>query len=395
MGVNRALSLCSELILKKVKPIFSLGPIIHNSDVINKLNEQGVLVEENVSKMPEDACVLIRTHGITPELRSDLKNKVYKICDATCPKVAKVQGIIRQHVDAAYHVLIIGDHEHAETKALIAYTKGNGTIVSNEKELWSFINTIEPEENICVVAQTTQDLELFDKLCVILRNNFINLKIINTICEATRHRQDELKKEADNYDRIIVVGGKNSANTTRLFEIAKASKAKIINHIENVSELEKPTKDERIFITAGASTPLSSIYEIKKKIMDELFFQKIINFLGSQFLYNSVAISSIIIFAVFNIYNKALLAGLIYLAGIGVQRYHQKKIDMLFQKEFKALLYVVFALLVFYALNVNFKNIFFLFYYLVLIFVIYINPIINREVIRLFCTFLFILLPLI
>ena len=393
MGVNRALSLCTNLIKDKVKPIYTLGPLIHNNDVINKLESLDVQSESNINKIPENACVLIRSHGITPELKHELSG--FKLCDATCPKVAKVQGLIRQHIGNAYFVLIIGDHEHAETKGLIAHTKGQGLIISNKKELDKFINTTDPEEKICVVAQTTQDLDFFNDFCDILKNNFINIKIINTICEATRNRQDEVKLEAAKYDRVIVVGAKHSANTTRLYQVAKSSGAKLLDHIEGFNELGDIDKNERILITGGASTPLWLIYNIRNKLLEKMFINKILFFLGSSFVLNTFAIVSIVLYLIFNQHMKLITAILLLLASVGIQNYHQKKIDVLFQKDFKVLLYLSMILLFFQSINVNVKNIFFLFYYLSLIYVIYINPIISKEVIRVFCSVLFIILALI
>jgi len=397
MGVNRALSICSKLIKDKIKPVFTLGPLIHNKDVIKRIEEEGIEVQENINKIPDEATVLIRSHGIASDLKIKLKNKSIKIYDATCPKVAKVQGIIRNHVNQAYFILIIGDHEHAETKALISYTNGYGAIVSNKKELNDFVNLKEPEEKLCVVAQTTQDEETFINFCEILKKHFLNLKIINTICEATRHRQDELKNEANKYDRVIVVGGKHSANTTRLYQLAKTTKVKNVNHIEGVSDLSSINdinNNEKIFITGGASTPLWLIYDIKKHLLNKLLLYKIINFIANKHIPFLVGISSFLLYIFINDQQKALSSILLLLAYIGLRNYHDKKIDVLFQKDYKVLFYISLVLLFFQSINVNFKNLFFVFYYLILIYVIYINPIIIKELISLLCLILFFILPL-
>jgi len=396
MGVNRALSICSGLIKDKIKPIYTLGPLIHNKDVIKRIEEEGLEVEENINKIPDEATVLIRSHGIATDLKSKLKNKGIKIYDATCPKVAKVQGIIRNHVNQAYFILIIGDHEHAETKALISYTKDYGAIVANIKELNDFIALKEPEEKICVVAQTTQDEETFINFCELLKKHFLNLKVINTICDATRHRQEELRTESANYDRIIVVGGKHSANTTRLYELAKTTLVKNVNHIESVNDIDSISieNEEKIFITGGASTPLWLIYDIKKKLLNKVFIYKVLNYFTNKYISYILAVSSFLLYSYFNNYQKALTSILLLLAYIGLKNYHEKKIDVLFQKDFKVLFYISLILLFIQGINVNFKNIFFVFYYLILIYVIYINPIIIKELISLFCMLLFFILPL-
>ncbi len=267
MGVRRALSLCMDLVRSGKKPIYTLGPIIHNSIVTKKLESFGVRSVKDLSEIEPDSYVLVRSHGITPKLRAELVQKGFNICDATCPKVARVQAIIRSHVNQGYSIVIIGDHGHAETQGLLGYADEKGSVLENIKEVESFIQDPNRPQRICVVAQTTQEPLVFHDFCKRLSQHFKDIKIIDTICDATRKRQEEVHQNASCYDCVIIAGGKNSANTTRLFETAARSCKKAF-HIEDSSGLKDvDTKDcSSILITAGASTPFWIMHEIKDKI---------------------------------------------------------------------------------------------------------------------------------
>ncbi|MCX6112817.1 MAG: 4-hydroxy-3-methylbut-2-enyl diphosphate reductase, partial [Proteobacteria bacterium] len=215
MGVRRALSLCMDAIRRKNLPIRTLGPIIHNTTVIDELESHGIKSIKSPEDINEGDYVLIRTHGVTPSIRHELSRKGARIIDATCPKVARVQAIIRKHVANGYFIVIIGDHGHAETQGLLGYAEGKGQILSTKKEVQDFSASRNKDEKICVVAQTTQEIEVFDDLCSMLSSHFTDIKIINTICDATRNRQEEIRNKAKGSDHIFVVGGKDSANTTR------------------------------------------------------------------------------------------------------------------------------------------------------------------------------------
>jgi len=267
MGVRRALSLCMDLVRSGKKPIYTLGSIIHNSTVTKKLESFGVRSVKDISEVEPGSYVLVRSHGITPKLRTELIEKGFNICDATCPKVARVQAIIRSHVNQGYSIVIIGDHGHAETQGLLGYADEKGFVLENIQEVESFIQSPNKPQKICVVAQTTQEPLVFQDFCKRLSLYFKDIKIIDTICDATRKRQEEVHKNTSCYDCVIIAGGKNSANTTRLFETAIRSGKKAF-HIENSSELvDVDTKDcKSILVTAGASTPFWIMHEIKDKL---------------------------------------------------------------------------------------------------------------------------------
>jgi len=272
-----------DLVRSGKKPIYTLGPIIHNSTVTKQLESFGVRSVKDISEVELGGYVLVRSHGITPKLRSELIQKGFNICDATCPKVARVQAIIRAHVNQGYSIVIIGDHGHAETQGLLGYADEKGIVLENIQEVERFIQSPNKPQKICVVAQTTQEPLVFQNFCKRLSVDFKDIKIIDTICDATRKRQEEVNQNASCYDCVIIAGGKDSANTTRLFETAVRS-GKRAFHIQNSSELtDVDVKDcESILVTAGASTPLWIMHEIKDKLEKNGPTKFILNILSSK-----------------------------------------------------------------------------------------------------------------
>ncbi|MEI6093721.1 MAG: 4-hydroxy-3-methylbut-2-enyl diphosphate reductase, partial [bacterium] len=281
MGVRRALSLCMESIRKKNIPICTLGPIIHNSTVIEELESYGIKNIKTPEEVKEGDYVLIRTHGVTPQIRSALSKRGAKIIDATCPKVARVQGIIRKHVANGYFIVIIGDHGHAETQGLLGYAEDRGRILSTKDEVEKFAAAMDVNQKLCVVAQTTQEMEIFNDLCSILTERFSDIKIINTICDATRNRQEEIRIRSNVYSSIFVVGGKESANTKRLFEIAQkiCPNTQLIERADEIN-LEDLANKKNVLVTAGASTPLRIAYEAVERIASRCFFNKLLSITG-------------------------------------------------------------------------------------------------------------------
>jgi len=393
MGVRRALSLCMGLIRDKKTPLCTLGPIIHNSTVINELEPLGVKSVSSVSDLKEGGCVLIRSHGITPKLREELGNKNMKICDATCPKVAKVQGIIRNSVAQGYLAVIIGDHGHAETQGLLGYSDGKGVILATKREVTDFISRTAPETRICVVAQTTQELEVFDSVCVELQKHFKDLKILNTICDATRMRQEEIRAEAQKNDCIIVAGGKDSANTKRLYEIAGKT-CKEVFHIERASELpdEFVSAGKKILITAGASTPLWIIHEIKERLEKNTIKGKILKNMSSSTAYWTVFI---LCSAMVMSYRGVLPSlGALLLSG-GFINYYREKLDLFRPNSLDwRLLSVAGLLIMMVSIFYERGAILMLFYYGILFYMVYKNVSVGRRTMISLCNISFLLLPL-
>ena len=395
MGVRRGLALCMDLVRKKQFPLSTLGPIIHNNDVIKELQALGVSSVKNADDLNKDEHILIRSHGVSPTQRKELQDKGLNICDATCPKVAKVQGIIKGHVRKGYHVVIIGDHGHAETIGLIGYANDCGVIIPSREEAETFMKSKDANTPICVVAQTTQELHFFEELCDLLKTKFNKLVVINTICDATRGRQEEIRKLADDFDRFIVVGSKHSANTTRLYEIAKST-GKIAHHVENADELEGEVigHDERVLITAGASTPLWIIYDIKNRLSRDSFFNKVVNITGSKYLFLALFMLSAL-FAIFTSnYMDLLLLLSVGLVSRGVFALFNMKTDILKVDNNKLLLFFGFAILFSLLFFLSFNLIYLLFYYAALISMVYKYSTIGRDVIYTLCSLVFFLFPI-
>ena len=328
MGVQRALRLCMELVRSKKTPIYTLGPIIHNGTVTASLEAEGVKTAVDIDGLEPNSWVLIRSHGVTPKVRNKLASLGVNVCDATCPKVARVQGLIKSNVSQGYFAVIIGDHGHAETEGLMGYAEDRGVVLSNTEEVKAFIKQNDSGKKICAVAQTTQDIELFDSLCSLLAGHFKDIKIINTVCDATKKRQDEVKQKASNADCIIVAGGKNSANTTRLYEISQKTAPKSI-HIERGQDLDPKDikQSDTIFITAGASTPRWIIHETADVVTGTGWKEKAIKVLASKQAFYFV----LLLYAVYNVLHFSLDA-VFSMSGFALmnmefRRYLMQKLD--------------------------------------------------------------------
>lgn len=252
MGVKRAVDMVLDVALRRSKKqVFTYGPIIHNPQTIELLKKRGVVPARSIDDI-NNGIVIIRAHGISPEEREKLESKNIEIFDATCPRVSKVQSIIREHALSGYKIIIVGDREHPEVTALLGYSDNQGMVIRNKEA----IDTIPLYEKICVVAQTTQNLEEYREIVKTIQEKFAVVKVFDTICRSTEKRQAEIRELAGAMDGIIIVGGKNSANTKRLAVISQKEGTPTF-HIETVDELKNMDLDKygKIGISAGASTP--------------------------------------------------------------------------------------------------------------------------------------------
>jgi (E)-4-hydroxy-3-methyl-but-2-enyl pyrophosphate reductase len=251
MGVRRAVEMVLDAPNKHVNPICTFGPLIHNPQVLDLLREKEI---STLERIPEHATgtVLIRAHGVPPQTKQDLKKAGFKIIDATCPRVIKVQTIIQKHAQKNYASIIIGDKDHPEVIGLLGYAEGKGFVVDNLDDL----DSLPSFEKAIVVAQTTQNTLFYEEIKRWANHKFPHYKIFDTICDSTAKRQAEVQNLADSVDAVIVVGGQNSGNTKRLAEISKKT-GKPTYHIETESEIDVDALSEAkcIGITAGASTP--------------------------------------------------------------------------------------------------------------------------------------------
>ena len=261
-GVKRALDIAFTMAEKKQRGVYTLGPLIHNPQVIEKLRQEGI---ESIKDLHHEGirALIIRTHGIPLGLMKEASGKGYEIIDATCPFVKKAQHYAKLLSEDGYQVIILGDREHAEVKGLISYA-GNDAIVIDGKE------KLPPlKSRVGIVVQTTQPVEGLQRLVGRVIAQSKEMKVHNTICNSTALRLKETEEMGRKVDVMVVVGGKNSANTTQLAGLC-ASLPVTTYHIETAAELREEWFEgiERVGITAGASTPDWIIKEVKEWIND-------------------------------------------------------------------------------------------------------------------------------
>lgn len=262
MGVRKAMDIALSCALTAQKPIYTFGPLIHNPSALDLLMSKGI---EILKAIPQKGhgTVIIRAHGVPPETKEQLKNAGFQIIDATCPRVIKVQMLVRHYARKGFNCLVIGDAAHPEVIGIMGYGGEKAALVSNEEEL----KKIDNLSDYIIVAQTTQDYERYDKWCHEIVTRFSGGRIFHTICDSTHKRQREAKRLSDEVDMVVVVGGKKSANTRRLAEIVHESGKEVIAlEDERDLDMEQIKKFNKIGITAGASTPDWIINRIVEKI---------------------------------------------------------------------------------------------------------------------------------
>lgn len=270
-GVKRAISIANETAGKAAAsgasgpdavPIHSLGPLIHNPQAVEELEKKGVHVVESVDDIP---CgkVIVRSHGITRRDAEELAGKNVQIIDATCPFVKKAQEYARSLSREGYAVTVVGDANHPEVKSIISYIETGVPVITSLSDLKEATGI----RKVGVVAQTTQSFENLMEFVSVALKRIPEVRVYNTICNATVLRQKESMAVARNADVMIVLGGYNSANTRRLAEICRELNPKVL-HIETASELSPDTLSgvSCLGVTAGASTPEWIIEELVERI---------------------------------------------------------------------------------------------------------------------------------
>jgi len=251
MGVRRAVEMVLDASKKNKGSIYTFGPLIHNPQVLKILEEKGIHVIDEIPKKGS-GTVLIRAHGIPPDKAEQLRNAGFNVIDATCPRVIKVQTIIKNHAKKGYASIIVGDRDHAEVIGLLGYAGEKKVVIGSMEDL----NKIPLFEKAIIVAQTTQNTHFFQEVKTWFRAHHPSYQIFDTICGSTEKRQNEVKGLSQTVDAVIVVGGYTSGNTQRLYEIAQRS-GKPSFHVEDESQLDLSSlrHAKAIGITAGASTP--------------------------------------------------------------------------------------------------------------------------------------------
>jgi (E)-4-hydroxy-3-methyl-but-2-enyl pyrophosphate reductase len=251
MGVRRAMEITLFEANKGDGKLFTYGPLIHNQQVLDLLRSKGVDVKEDINEN-DRGRMIIRAHGITANERERIGSSNLKIIDATCPRVRRVQAIIRRYASRGYAPVIFGDAKHPEVVGLMGYGEGNSMVIHAPED----IERLPEKKKLVVVSQTTQDADAYKETVDVIKARYPDAVIFHTICEETYKRQSEVRSLASEVDSIVVVGGKNSGNTRRLYEISKSA-GKATFHVETEKELQSSwfNATETVGVIAGASTP--------------------------------------------------------------------------------------------------------------------------------------------
>ena len=256
-GVKRAVDKVYEQIQEhKGEDIYTYGPIIHNEEVVKDLERKGVKIINSKEELQDikNGIIIIRSHGVGKDVYEIAQANNLKIVDATCPFVLKIHKIVQNEKNNDSHIVIIGNENHPEVEGIKGWSANPTTVIGSEEEAMSF--EADRSKKICVVSQTTFNYNKFKYLVEIISKKGYDINVLDTICNATHERQAEAKKIAANVDSMIVIGGKNSSNTQKLYEICKkeCENTYYIQTIEDI-ELCKLQSSSCVGITAGASTP--------------------------------------------------------------------------------------------------------------------------------------------
>lgn len=262
-GVKRALELVEEMRANHSE-VATLGEIIHNPQVVEQLRRDGVRTVDSPGEMSEGTLV-ISCHGVGPGVREEAEDAGLEVIDATCPFVARAQKMVASLADEGYDIIIFGDQGHREVIGLEGYGQGRARIIQQVDEA----DDLPYSSKLGVVVQTTQEIDLYLELLARLGKKCRELRAFNTICEATRQRQDAAVELAREVDLMLVLGGRNSANTRRLAEVCAGAGVEV-RHIETAAEIAPEWLQgvERIGITAGASTPEWVISEVVTRLKE-------------------------------------------------------------------------------------------------------------------------------
>ncbi|MCS7150078.1 MAG: 4-hydroxy-3-methylbut-2-enyl diphosphate reductase [Caldimicrobium sp.] len=262
MGVRRAVNLVLKALNEDKTPLYTYGPLIHNPQTLELLNSLGVKILKHVNDEVQKGTCVIRAHGVPPKEMEALEKK-HTVIDGTCPRVQKVQALAKRAKEQSKKVIIIGDRDHAEVKGILGYCNGHGFVVSSYED----IEKLPPLEDYLILSQTTQDEEVFDLLAEEILSRYPGGEVVNTICNATEVRQSEVRRLCKECQAIVVIGGKFSANTVRLAQIARdeGKEAYLIERTEELP-LEVLKRHQRVGVTAGASTPNWLINEVVDRL---------------------------------------------------------------------------------------------------------------------------------
>ena len=269
-GVKRAVDTVYEQ-LKSGKTIYTYGPIVHNEEVVRELAEKGVRVLESKEELKSLKAgeniptVIIRAHGVAKEIYDIMEANGLECIDATCPFVKKIHRIVEQKSTEGYHVIVVGDPKHPEVEGIVGWCQGPVTVLETPEQAENFVKT--EGEKLCIVSQTTYNYNKFQYIVEIFEKKGYNDSVVNTICNATEERQRSAKTIAADADVMIVIGGKHSSNSRKLYEICQREcvHTYFIQTLDDL-HLDLPKAVRLVGITAGASTPNKLIEEVQNYV---------------------------------------------------------------------------------------------------------------------------------
>lgn len=274
-GVKRAVEGSLKESSNRNEKIYCLGELVHNKDVVKNIENNGIIVISNIEEIKEEKSkVIIRAHGVDKKIYDEAKRKNLEIIDFTCPSVAKIHNIAEEFRDNGYYIFLIGNKLHPEIIGSASYCGENYSIIEKEDEVENEVNKLLNSKinGLLVIVQTTFNIKKFKLIEELIKEKVtskVHIVIKNTICNATEKRQIETEEISKNVELMIIVGGKNSSNTKKLYEIAQKNTDSL--WIETVGELDlNELKDyNKIGVMAGASTPVESINDLINKIKEK------------------------------------------------------------------------------------------------------------------------------
>ena len=251
------------------KNVFTYGPIIHNEEVVKDLENKGVHVINSADEINDDSTVIIRSHGVSKDVYDSLHEKNVNIVDATCPFVLKIHKIVKEESANGSQIVIIGNENHPEVEGIMGWSLSDTYVIDTSEKAQNLV--LDSQRRVCIVSQTTFNYNKFQELVEIIKEKGYDIIVLNTICNATEERQTEARVIAEQVDAMIVIGGRNSSNTQKLFEICK-NECKNTYYIQTVKDLDlaEVRSVDNVGITAGASTPNNIIEEVQKNVRNEL-----------------------------------------------------------------------------------------------------------------------------
>ena len=271
-GVQRAVELAEKTAQNESEGILTFGPLIHNDTVISDLERKQIRAipaelsadfDIEAAAPPDSDTILIRAHGVGRETEAALHRRFTRVVDATCPFVKKIHRLVWEHSKAGEQIVIFGSPKHPEVIGISGWAEGKTYVVSDENEAKTL--SLDPDRKTCIVAQTTFHFNKFQDLVEIIKEKVYDVVAYNTICNATEERQNEAARLAERVDAMLVIGGKDSSNTKKLYEICRNIVDTQFLQTADDLDWEALSNAERIGITAGASTPHYIIEEVQRK----------------------------------------------------------------------------------------------------------------------------------